>query len=207
MNELLNWLVDIDTTIFLFINGWHPAVWVDETMLFLTGKWIWVPFYVMLAAYIVYKQRSMRAVMVILAIGLSVGMADFICASMIRPLVARMRPSNPDNPISALTLIVDNYRCGRFGFPSCHAANTSALAAFICFYYRHRVLSACIIAWVILQCYTRIYLGVHYPGDILVGLILGVSSSFAVYSVFVLLQRVSLAKLRIFIPGHPKIHV
>ncbi len=173
MNELIDYILNLDTTIFLFINGWHPAEWFDQTIYFLTDRWVWIPFYIGLTGYVIYKERNIGALLTIIAIGIAVGFADFMCASVIRPIAERLRPSNPENPISMMTQIVNDYRGGRYGFPSCHAANTCALATFFTIYFRRKALAVGLFIWVALQCYTRLYLGVHYPGDILIGLMMG----------------------------------
>lgn len=138
-----------------------------------TGKWIWVPFYISLlvAIYLAYGWRTMllMGVMTTLAITLS----DQVCASLIRPLVERMRPSNINNPLSDFVHIVEDYRSGRYGFPSSHAANTFALAALTSLLFRRWKYTIFIYLWALIICYSRIYLGVHYPGDIIVGLIIG----------------------------------
>ena len=82
-------------------------------------------------------------------------------------------PANPENPIVDLVHIVNGYRGGSYGFPSCHAANSFGLAMYVVFLFRKRWLSVFIITWAVLNCYTRIYLGVHYPGDLIVGGIIG----------------------------------
>ena len=107
------------------------------------------------------------------AIALTITFADQMCSSIIRPVVARLRPSNPESPIVDMVYIVNNYRGGSYGFPSCHAANSFGLAMYVVFLFRKRWLSVFIITWAVLNCYTRIYLGVHYPGDLIVGGIIG----------------------------------
>ena len=88
-------------------------------------------------------------------------------------------PSNPENPLSEMVHIVGGYRGGSYGFPSCHAANSFALASFLILLFANRKLSLFIFAWAVLNSYSRVYLGVHYPGDLLVGAIIGTAAGLA----------------------------
>lgn len=88
-------------------------------------------------------------------------------------------PSNPANPLSEMVHIVGGYRGGSYGFPSCHAANSFALASFLTLLFANRKLSLFIFAWAVLNSYSRVYLGVHYPGDLLVGAIIGTAAGLA----------------------------
>lgn len=102
-----------------------------------------------------------------------------VCHALIRPEVCRLRPSNPENPLSEMVHIVGGYRGGSYGFPSCHAANSFALASFLTLLFANRKLSLFIFAWAVLNSYSRVYLGVHYPGDLLVGAIIGTAAGLA----------------------------
>lgn len=90
-----------------------------------------------------------------------------------------LRPSNPENPLSEMVHIVGGYRGGSYGFPSCHAANSFALASFLILLFANRKLSLFIFVWAVLNSYSRVYLGVHYPGDLLVGAIIGTAAGLA----------------------------
>ena len=159
MSEVLNELVNIDTNIFLSINRMHSPFF-DYFMSTYSGKWIWVPMYEV-------------ALFCLIAVALVITLADQTGATLIRPYVGRLRPANLENPISDMVHIVNGYRGGSYGFPSCHAANTFGLAFFISFLFRKRWLTVFFMGWALLTCYSRIYLGVHYPGDLLVGALIG----------------------------------
>ena len=180
--ELMQWLIEIDEKLLLAINGCHND-YFDHFMYLFSDRWIWVPMYVAIL-YVMIRNFSFRKTIVcLIAIALTITIADQVGASLIRPIVERMRPSNPDNPISDLVHIVNNYRSGRYGFPSCHAANTFGLAFFVCFLFRRRWLTVFLMFWAVVTCYSRVYLGLHYPGDLFFGMILGFLSAVVVYFV------------------------
>lgn len=165
---MLDTLINIDTNIFLALNSLHAAFF-DAFMYVFSSRWVWVPTYMVIAAVIIRLFGWRNGIFVILCAATAVALSDQTCASYIRPIVKRLRPANPDNPISALVHIVNDYRGGKYGFPSCHAANTFAFATFIALVFRNRWVSMTVVLWAIFNCYSRIYLGVHYPGDLLVG--------------------------------------
>ena len=146
---------------------------MDRVMMMLTGRWTWIPLYAALYWLLTRRFGWRNACGYALVIAAIIAMSDQMCASLIRPLVERLRPSNLLNPLSEFTRIVGAYRGGSYGFPSCHAANTIALATYFAVLVRSRWLTATLFVWAALNCYTRIYLGVHYPGDILVGGLVG----------------------------------
>lgn len=176
----MDFLLQLDTDTLLAVNGAHTP-WLDPMMKMFSGKTIWIVLYVAIAGVMWWMFGWQRAIIAVIGAGIAVGLADFTCASIIRPFVERMRPSNPDNPISPLVHIVDGYRSGAYGFPSCHAANTLALAMFTTLVIRRWSYGVFIFAWAGLQCYSRMYLGVHYPGDLLVGGMMGMALAWLVY--------------------------
>ena len=120
MNELLQLLSQWDTDLLLAINGWHNG-YFDTFMYAYSGKWVWVPMYGALV-YLLFRNLHWRtALLCLVGVALTITFADQVGASLIRPWVERLRPSNPDNPTSELVHIVNGYRGGRYGFPSCHA--------------------------------------------------------------------------------------
>lgn len=162
----------IDSQLLLLANGCH-SLWADHFMMMFTGRFIWIPMYVALAIIILRQFPVKKAIIVLVGVGLAVAMADQICATLIRPVVGRLRPSNLDNPLSALVTIVDGYRGGSYGFPSCHAANSFALVAYVALMVPRRRLATFLLIWATVNSYSRLYLGVHYPGDLLVGTLIG----------------------------------
>ncbi len=179
---MLDFLIDIDTQIYLFFNGMHTPL-LDRFMMLFTGRFIWIPMYVALAIMLLKTFGPKLASIYLISIGVAITLTDQTCATFIRPVIARLRPSNPDNPLSALAVIVDGYRGGKYGFPSCHSANSFALATFICCLIRRHKFVAFIIGWAVLNSYTRLYLGVHYPGDLLVGAIIGSGFGYMCYRI------------------------
>ena len=180
MEQILHFLLSLDENIFLFFNGMHSEFW-DYFMMTYTGKFIWVAMYASVL-FILYRSYKWNvATIFVLSLIIAIVLADQVCATFIRPYVERLRPSNLENSLSALTLIVDGYRGGAYGFPSCHASNSLALATFICLSIKKRRAVCFIIVWALLNMYTRLYLGVHYPGDLLVGGIIGATAGALMY--------------------------
>ena len=190
--EFILWLSDIDARLLLIVNGAHSPFF-DAVMWCISGRWIWVPFYAVLA-YLLFRRMSWkRASICLVTIGLIILAADQACATLIRPEIGRLRPANLNNPLSSFVHVVNGYRGGRYGFPSCHAANTFALAVFMSLVIRHKWFTVMMFSWAFVVSYSRMYLGVHYFGDLFCGATIG--SLFAV--LFYYLQNYLFKRLNI----------
>lgn len=201
LSDISDCLADADAALLLLINSRHsPAL--DAVMWAASDRWIWVPLYMSLAWLLVRRSGPAAAAAALVLIGGLIAASDQTCASLIRPVVGRLRPSNPDSPLSAALHLVGGYRGGAFGFPSCHAANTMALAVFLALVFRNKRFSTAMIGWSSLVSYSRVYLGVHYPSDILAGMAVGSALACIFYMAFrIISHRLPAASVRRF--RHP----
>ena len=180
---MLERLIHIDTEILLAINACH-APWADTLMWIISAKTTWIPLYLLLIVLLVYRyrqpapttvkwlQKVPACVVMILTIVAAVGLADFIASGILKDWVARPRPSRVPE-LEGVLHLVNDYKSGRYGFVSSHAANTMACGLLFSLIWRKKITTINLMLWVAANCYSRMYLGVHYPLDILGGLIVG----------------------------------
>jgi len=178
--DVIDILKDLDSNVLLNLNSLHSPFF-DDFMWIYTGKLIWGLLYASILFIIIRNNGIKKSCILIFSFVLLIVIADQLVGSVLRPMFERLRPSNLQSPLSNYLHIVNNYRGGRYGFPSCHASNTFALAFFITFLFKKPYLSITLFVWAFINSYTRIYLGVHYPGDILFGLLIGLGTAVFVY--------------------------
>lgn len=176
-------LSTIDSDLFLFLNGLHVA-WLDKVMIAITQMWVWIPLYLLLIYWIV-KQYGKQCWWIFLAVGLVVLCSDQLSAHVCKPLFQRLRPCyDPD--LQDLIYLPKGMAGGRYGFVSSHATNTFAVAAFLTGALRknQKWMGIVLYLWAFVSSYSRIYLGFHYPGDILCGALLGILIGLILWKVF-----------------------
>ncbi len=165
-------IIDFDKQLLLLLNG-SESLFLDSMVLTLTNAWTWLPLYISLLIVVIKNSElSLKVLLILASAGLCVLFAGALDDTIVKPLVGRWRPTR-DPEIGLLVDIVDGYRGGDYGFFSAHASNTFSIAIFFCWLVRSRLLSVALVLWSLTNCWTRLYLGVHFPGDILVGLLWG----------------------------------
>jgi undecaprenyl-diphosphatase len=162
-------LVEFDTQLFLYLNSLHTN-WLDPIMSLFTKRETWFPAYLLLIVWLIYKQKK-QAAFTIISILLAVFLSDQLCSSILKPLVHRLRPCYEPSLQGLIHLVTD---CGgQFGFCSSHAANSFALATSLCLFFGKNKYTFLVLFWAVIISYSRIYVGVHYPFDVISGAVIG----------------------------------
>ena len=181
-------IIQLDKQLLLAING-SDSLFVDYLAKTLTTAATWIPLYVSLFYVVVKNNDNFRRIICILACaGLCVLFAGTVDDLLVKPIVARLRPTH-DFQIGMLVDTVDGYRGGKYGFFSAHAANTFSIAVFFSLLMRSRLVTLLLVGWSLTNCWTRLYLGVHYPLDILCGLLWGGSVGTGIYFLYRYVDR------------------
>ena len=184
MIESLN---KLDAALLLFFNHLNNS-FLDFIFYWISDKWIWIPFYIFLL-WTIYKRDKKKLFIVFVFIAITITISDQVSSSLIKEYVMRLRPCN--DPAIASQIHLVNGECGgKYGFISSHAANVFALATFlsILFSESNLGLQRALWIWAAVVSFSRIYLGVHYPGDVIGGVLIGMISGFVVariYSTFI----------------------
>lgn len=179
---MLQYLNKLDHELFVFLNGLHHPFW-DKVMVTASDKYLWIPFYALLLGFLLYQFRR-KSYLLLPAIALTIGAADSISSALLKPLVGRLRPCH-DASLNQLIYLANG--CGgSFGFVSSHAANSFGLAMLVSLILepRYNWLKLLLFGWAALVSYSRIYLGAHFPGDVLGGALLGCLAAYVFGSLF-----------------------
>ena len=180
-------LIGFDQELLLKLNGsdslfWDGFMWISTNML------TWIPLAVVLL-YVILKNNKIKEALVIIALlGVVIALADQISSGICKPYFARFRPTQ-DPELMFQIDIVNGYRGGIYGFISSHAANTFGVAVFLSLIFKSGSLAIILFIWATLNAISRIYLGVHYPGDIFFGTLVGVGVGILIYMIYKKLQQ------------------
>ena len=179
----MEYLSNLDTDLFLFLNGLHVD-WLDKVMTLITDMWIWLPLYLLIIYWIV-KQYGKRSWWVFVAVGVLVLCSDQLSSHVFKPMFQRLRPCFNED-LEGLIHLPHGLAGGKHSFTSSHAANTFAVATFLTpVLAKYRPWAAIVLFfWASVSSYSRIYIGFHYPGDIVCGAILGVLVGMVIWKVF-----------------------
>ena len=183
---MLDYLNDIDADALLAINGLHD-MFQDAFWWLVSTKWS-SALLVLALLWILLHQNRRHALLVLAMLVLALLVADQVSSGLIKQIVERLRPTH-DPSLESMVHVVNGYRGGMYGFVSSHAANSIAVATLFSLIMRHRLVAVSLFTWAALQCYSRMYMGVHYPGDILGGIVVGLLAGWLVWGLMRWLQR------------------
>ena len=177
-------LMAIDRDLLAFFNG-SDSLFLDNLVVNLTSGLTWIPLYLSLLYVVIKNNETMKQIMLIigcvcLCLVISDGVVDFL----VKPLAGRFRPSH-DPFIKYSVSVVDGLRGTKYGFFSAHASNTFCIVMFFSLLVRNKVFVMAMTLWSLINCWTRMYLGLHYPSDILVGLLWGGLVGAVVYYIYI----------------------
>lgn len=179
----MDFLNSLDISLFEFLNGCHSDFF-DPIMIFASKIWVWVPLYLAVAVALFIKLGWKRALVALIALILCFALCDQISV-LIKDSVERLRPCN--NPHVAARVL--EKRHGLYGFVSSHAANTFGFALLSALIFRFKPYSWLILFWAGVVSYSRIYVGKHFPGDIICGALLGLAIAFFIFQIYRFVNR------------------
>ncbi len=177
-----HYILELDERLLLFFNGLNNP-WLDSAMFLLTNGKFWAPLFIVTVIFILIKFKG-KGFFILLFVGLVITLGDQISSSLLKPLIGRLRPSHEPS-LEGILHLVNNYRGGLYSFVSSHATNSFGVATMLWLLIgKQYKWIGVFFAWAFIFSFTRVYLGVHYPGDIIAGAALGSSLALGINWVF-----------------------
>ena len=185
--NLITSIKDIDTQLFLFLNSKHNSFF-DVVMFWVSHKNFWIPLYAFFL-YLAYKYFGKKTLLIVVSAVLLIVLSDQVSVHAFKQVFMRYRPCH--NLVLQAQVHLNDGCGGTYGFISSHAANTFALAMFLSSLFKNKIkyFGLAIFFWAAFVSYSRIYNGVHYPGDIAVGAIVGMGIGILVYKIYQLANK------------------
>jgi undecaprenyl-diphosphatase len=179
-------VMEFDKSFLLLLNGLNTP-FLDHFMLLVSNKWVWVPFYATVI-FIVARYYKKDVLFILPALILFVVFADQISSGFFKDFFQRLRPTREEDLLPILHIVNGYKGGGMYGFVSSHAANTFGFAVLTALLFKDKFYGYMIFAWAIIVSYSRIYLAVHYPFDVLGGFVVGTVVAFAIYKLLSLVN-------------------
>ena len=178
---MLDWLINLDKDLLLEINGTHAPL-LDHIMVFVSAKWSGIPIYAVLLFMIFYKRNLKVAVLMFFSIIITFALTDWMGVHLFKRTIERLRPCWDPSVQDLIRLL--EYRGGKFGFISNHAANFFGLAVISSGVLKKKWYTIFIFCWSAAVAYSRIYVGKHFPGDVICGAMFGALVGYLVLQAF-----------------------
>ena len=173
--RMLNQLIEWDQQALVYLNTHLSAAWADLAMITISGTFIWIPFYAALLYFLIKKFRY-NTIWIVGCVAITIALCDQLASGLAKPLTERLRPCHEPSILPLLRMVTD---CGgTYGFFSSHASNTFGLACFMWLIFGKAKPWGLLFAWAAIVSYSRIYLGKHYPLDILTGALCGIAVAY-----------------------------
>jgi undecaprenyl-diphosphatase len=188
---MLESLQQIDVEILVWINHTFKSDWMDAVMVFCSGKLTWIPWYAVLLFFL-YKSNPKRIWINLILIACCIALADQLASALLKPWVARLRPCHNDS-VNIKLILIDGICGGQYGFVSSHAANVFAVFFFFFLkdvFQKIKFMIYILLVWAIIVSLSRVYLGVHYPGDVLCGAFVGMLATWVIIWLEVIIERI-----------------